>query len=268
MEIGKLYNIGKIAAMMGISVQTLRYYEKIGLFSPSYVNPETGYRYYEYTQMQKIDRIRYLQKLGIPLESISEIYDKNTVEDVVRVLKQHRDRKNEELLRLQEQIKDIDWYIDYWTFMDDKRHFGMMYLKHFPKRYALMTPMGDVPFSISNEWFYTLKNRPEYQQLECLRQYVSILDDTKLRKGKNYTSYYGQYLKKEPDLEDRHIFEFPEGDYMCFLARIYDESEWTPEIFEKFLDRDKKYLVLADEYEDNLYEFARCMYEVQIIEQV
>lgn len=40
------FRIGEISAMFNIPLQTLRYYDKIGLFSPVHINRETGYRYY------------------------------------------------------------------------------------------------------------------------------------------------------------------------------------------------------------------------------
>ena len=52
------YTIGEVAEMMGVSVQTIRYYCKIGLIQPAYTNGETGYRYFAPEQLHYIDRIR------------------------------------------------------------------------------------------------------------------------------------------------------------------------------------------------------------------
>ena len=46
----ELYSIGKMSAMMGISAQVLRHYCDIGLITPEYINPETGYRYFSFAQ--------------------------------------------------------------------------------------------------------------------------------------------------------------------------------------------------------------------------
>ena len=40
------YYIGEVADLLGISAQTLRYYDKIGLVQPAHVNPQNGYRQY------------------------------------------------------------------------------------------------------------------------------------------------------------------------------------------------------------------------------
>ena len=64
------YTIGEVAEMMGVSVQTIRYYCKIGLIRPAYTNGETGYRYFAPEQLHYIDRIRYLTKCGLSLKDI------------------------------------------------------------------------------------------------------------------------------------------------------------------------------------------------------
>ena len=58
------YRIGETASLMGITTQTLRFYDKIGLVKPIKIDPRTGYRYYAYEQFHFIDRIKYLQSLG------------------------------------------------------------------------------------------------------------------------------------------------------------------------------------------------------------
>ena len=47
----QMFTIGKMASLTGISVQALRYYDKLGLLRPTYVNPTTGYRYYSYNHL-------------------------------------------------------------------------------------------------------------------------------------------------------------------------------------------------------------------------
>lgn len=46
----KLLTIGQFAAMHGINKKTLMWYDEIGLFKPAVINPENGYRCYNYYQ--------------------------------------------------------------------------------------------------------------------------------------------------------------------------------------------------------------------------
>lgn len=46
----KRYTIGEVSRITGVSKDTLRFYDKIDLFKPSFVDPQNGYRYYTYDQ--------------------------------------------------------------------------------------------------------------------------------------------------------------------------------------------------------------------------
>lgn len=46
MDRTKLFSIGEVSKLFHISVSSLRHYENIGLLTPEYVSPDSGYRYY------------------------------------------------------------------------------------------------------------------------------------------------------------------------------------------------------------------------------
>lgn len=64
--------IGKVANLYDITVQTLRHYDKIGLFRPEVINPETGYRYYSVLQLRQLEYILFLRQLNFSLPEIQE----------------------------------------------------------------------------------------------------------------------------------------------------------------------------------------------------
>ena len=64
------YSIGDVSKTFKVSVQTLRFYEKIGLFVPARRNEQTGYRYYAWEQFEQLRLILHLRDLGLPLEEI------------------------------------------------------------------------------------------------------------------------------------------------------------------------------------------------------
>lgn len=61
-----LLSIGEVAKIRNVNVQSLRYYEKLGILIPAYINPETGYRYYSLEQIMILDTIILCVDLGIP----------------------------------------------------------------------------------------------------------------------------------------------------------------------------------------------------------
>ena len=68
------YTISEMAALLGVTTHTLRYYEKMGLIQPE-VNRETGYRYYTVTDTRRFNLCRELRARlalheGVPAEQI------------------------------------------------------------------------------------------------------------------------------------------------------------------------------------------------------
>lgn len=50
-----LVSIGKMAEMNRVTVATLRLYDQLGLLTPRYTDPDTGYRYYDIAQNARYD---------------------------------------------------------------------------------------------------------------------------------------------------------------------------------------------------------------------
>jgi len=67
--------IGEFSKFMQVTVKTLRHYEQKGLLAPDEVDEWTSYRYYSIEQMQKLQAIRDLQRLGFSLDEIKELYE-------------------------------------------------------------------------------------------------------------------------------------------------------------------------------------------------
>lgn len=70
-----MWRIGQLARMVGVSERTLRHYDKIGLLIPAATDHTTGYRWYGVTELSRLERIRGLQRLGLPLRQIADLLD-------------------------------------------------------------------------------------------------------------------------------------------------------------------------------------------------
>ncbi|MGC6176347.1 MerR family transcriptional regulator [Lacrimispora sp. 38-1] len=98
-----LYTIGEVARFLKISTKALRNYDDMGLLKPSYISPETKYRYYSYEQFFIIDVIRYLNKtLGIPLENVKKMLEENKEPEQLLVqLKSHKQQLESRMTALE-----------------------------------------------------------------------------------------------------------------------------------------------------------------------
>ncbi len=70
-----MWRIGQLARMAGVSDHTLRHYDRVGLLAPAAVDAVTGYRWYGVAELTRLERIRGLQRLGLPLRRIAELLD-------------------------------------------------------------------------------------------------------------------------------------------------------------------------------------------------
>ena len=89
----KLLTIGQFARMHGINKKTLMWYDEIGLFKPAVVNPENGYRCYNYHQSPILETILLLRDLDVSIEEIQTFMKNRSAAS----LKQLLDEKISEL---------------------------------------------------------------------------------------------------------------------------------------------------------------------------
>ncbi|THF67899.1 MerR family transcriptional regulator [Deinococcus sp. Arct2-2] len=70
-----MYKIGEFSIIAQVSGRLLRYYNEIGLFSPEFTDPQTGYRFYSAAQLPRLNRILAARELGFTLEQIARLLD-------------------------------------------------------------------------------------------------------------------------------------------------------------------------------------------------
>src|SRR5262245_38124908 len=70
---GTLLSIGAFSRMTFLSVKALRHYHNVGLLLPTAIDPESGYRRYEASQVPTAQVIRRLRDLGMPLEEVRTV---------------------------------------------------------------------------------------------------------------------------------------------------------------------------------------------------
>src|SRR5436190_16918294 len=65
------YTVKKVAAMSGVSVRTLHFYDATGLLKPAYCRAN-GYRFYEEPQLLTLQQILFYRELGFELKQFEE----------------------------------------------------------------------------------------------------------------------------------------------------------------------------------------------------
>lgn len=109
---GELLSIGEMSKMKGVGVKSLRYYERIGILKPAYVNPKSGYRYYSMRQMAELDVIISCIDLGIPLRQLRTYRDSTGTMDLASLLERGRETALANLRQAEVTLKQWDDYLE------------------------------------------------------------------------------------------------------------------------------------------------------------
>ena len=102
--------IGEFSQLMQATIKTLRHYEQKGLLIPDEVDEWTGYRYYSIEQMQKLQTIRDLQRLGFSLDEIKDLCDSYSCTPTIDQLTEKIEETETQLRQLiARRDRLIDW---------------------------------------------------------------------------------------------------------------------------------------------------------------
>src|SRR2546427_7115861 len=100
------YTVKQVAAMSGVSVRTLHFYDETGLLKPAYLGAN-GYRFYEEPQLLTLQQILFYRELGFELKQIKRILGRADFEKVA-ALQSHRKVLQKNLTRTRALIETID----------------------------------------------------------------------------------------------------------------------------------------------------------------
>lgn len=104
-----MIRIGDFSILSRVTVKTLRYYDEVGLLKPAHVDNTTGYRYYTYNQLPRLNRILALKDLGFSLEEIGKLLsDDLTAEQMHGMLKLREAEINRQVLDETERLARVE----------------------------------------------------------------------------------------------------------------------------------------------------------------
>ena len=116
LEALSMFRIGDFSKLSRVGVKTLRYYDEVGMLKPARVDDLTGYRYYTYEQLPRLNRILALKDLGFSLGEIGQLLaDDLTPEQMRGMLKlrqaeirQQVQEQTERLQRVEARLRQIE----------------------------------------------------------------------------------------------------------------------------------------------------------------
>lgn len=118
------YYIGEFSEKIGLSIDTLRYYEKLGLIYPE--RDEANKRVYSEKDIEWLKFIIRLKEINMPIKQI-QYYSKlrydgdDTIKERLELLEEQMDRLNIEKRKIEENIIHLNKKISIYKKMIDKK---------------------------------------------------------------------------------------------------------------------------------------------------
>lgn len=110
MEKSNLLSIGEFAQLSRMTIKALHYYEKINLLQPAWIDSESGYRYYDASQLHFVQIIGLFTDLDIRLNSLTdELHKEYMTADYKELLTYGRQATQEKIEELYNKMRYIDY---------------------------------------------------------------------------------------------------------------------------------------------------------------
>ncbi len=95
----RIWKVGELGRITGLSIRTLHYYEGMGLLIPS-GRTDSGHRVYGEKDLVRLQQILSLKQLGFPLEDIKSCLNEEKMFPV-QIVRAHKKRIEEEKARIE-----------------------------------------------------------------------------------------------------------------------------------------------------------------------
>lgn len=158
MEMGlKEYLIGDVAAMIGISRDTLRHYEKKGIISTR--KKANGYRYYTEDDIFELSSIFYNRKMHMGLDEIENLWSGESSYETAAQLTHQKIQEEEQLIQEHQQAL-TRLRITQAECRKVELHLNQVSIRPFPKAYIIET--CQTPQEGVIRWFHLSRKTPGF----------------------------------------------------------------------------------------------------------
>lgn len=249
-----LYTIGEVSKLSNVSIKALRYYDKIGLFKPVHVDPETKYRYYKDSQLYHLDLIKSLKYIGTPLEEMKKAQALKLDDKLAFMAEQERiiEKQLQDLLQVQQTIQNVKKRMQRQL---ETPSLGEVFLWEEEETRIIQTSVDDLnPENILNASYSKLKNIVEstdgYMPMgygtSFTYQHYNDIDDITYHHLFTPVLTNNTISSLTPDME---LTVIPEGTYAC-IVNIYSHDQYLNQI-QKLIHyvENKQLTVISDIYE-------------------
>ncbi|MFD3158097.1 helix-turn-helix domain-containing protein [Haloimpatiens sp. FM7330] len=137
------FSIGETAKINNVSIQALRYYDKLGLLKPAYVDEETNYRYYTIDQFVYLDIIKYCKDIGAHLKELKAVLHSKDIIKMLSFIEKQEKVVEKEITRLKNISIAIGNIKDKIQYSLQLKKINKIYFRELKKRITMDTILNE-----------------------------------------------------------------------------------------------------------------------------
>ena len=139
----ELLSVGEMARLTGVGRRALYYYERKNILKPVYIDPDTGYRYYSFSQSIFAGMIRNLVEFDIPLKTFSDVVETDDIAVFKSFLEQSIESMERKSKLLQAAIQGFEQVLQKMEF-GKQNEIGQIYRKKFEEKSYYTKQYGQI----------------------------------------------------------------------------------------------------------------------------
>ena len=252
-----LLSIGEMAKYTGAGIKALRYYDRINILKPAYVDPETERRYYSFNQIYLVELIKFCVELDVPLKELSKFIDGQETMNLQDFLSHGKEAAQKKMEALEKGLQFIN-FMEQKLISQEDCPFGQIYTREHPEKIFHVLPCEK---TFDNIGLYDLAksffDAPYYEDSGMLE--------------------YGFIYEYSPFVINRHIFAevpqdnpliscktIPAGNYYC---RQSNNSliEQSAEVFKDYFSSRDSFIAIETEIFSGRHNINKPLNELRVI---
>ena len=218
-----LYSIGEVSKIKEITVKTLRYYHKIGILIPKFIDENTGYRYYSIDQFIYIDIIKGFRALGTSIVELQEIFGECDMDKLLDFLDEKRYEAEENINKMKNIISNIDALTKGIRVSRGLVQNNEINIKIFEERKIVTVPCKEVGGLKELLYYSNLDKIIKEQNIKQTMERGTIY---RLNKDSTLESMYVfNTIEEENLISSSNIMILPKGKYLTLIYNSENASE-------------------------------------------
>ena len=222
------FSIGEAAKAAHSTTETLRHYDRIGLVKPSRKDEWTNYRYYTEQDIVRLNTVRALQLMDLPLREIGKVLEYDDLGKIVDFLAQAEKKADEKIAALEYSKSKIRLAkADYESKLRARKNPAGTFIREMPERVILLSDSLEAP-TVDNLWNYLSHF---YEKLSPpLREQFSFEDLAGIYTENGTSRLFALCVRHG---ETDGLKRLPEGKHLCAGCTEADRESTLEELMDK-----------------------------------